>query len=225
MSLYNIPEEDTVAFKKLLALPDSAIESIRSAMIKLPVGSLPKDIPNELSKKIKIPIKDLAKIINVLFAVHAIKNKESQETKAVVEDIVNSIQELHPSFKLTKNEWNLLRNKLASILDIDSSAGLTLKTLNLGGEFMNVYVSSRILTDIRASFSADMSKIEAALVVHTLKIEYHVNDEHQEFFITLPTSSIKSLKEQLVKAEKKEELLNREVGKKLNFLPNTNVND
>src|SRR5690606_35114508 len=141
-----------------------------------------------------------------LFAIHAIKNKENQETKTVVEDIINSIQELHPGFKLAKAEWSSLKNKLTSILDIDSSAGLTLKTLTLGGEFMNVYVNSRILTDVRASFSADISKIEAALVVHTLKIEYHVNNEHQEFFVTLPTSSIKSLKEQLGKAEKKEEL-------------------
>jgi len=94
--------------------------------------------------------------------------------------------------------------------------------LNL--DHTNVYINSKVITDIRSVFDVNVESTPiAGLIIHTLHIHYQNDEEapHKDIYIAMDGSDIKSLKEALIRAEKKEISL-QTVFKKSEM---TNLND
>ncbi|MCX6381767.1 MAG: hypothetical protein NT023_20210, partial [Armatimonadetes bacterium] len=71
-----------------------------------------------------------------------------------------------------------------------------------------VYSNARVLTDIRPVFSSDVAIMPTAvLIVHMLKIGYHENGEHKEFYVALDTEDVRKLQETLERATTKDKSL------------------
>jgi len=70
-----------------------------------------------------------------------------------------------------------------------------------------VFCNARILSDIRPVFYYLPRIGFGGCYVHTLRIGFHQDDKHQDFYFALDGSDLKALKEIILRAEKKTKAL------------------
>ena len=110
--------------------------------------------------------------------------------------------------KLKPKNYTKFSNFLIQLLK-NNEIGLVAKALKLSLEYEKVYCESKIYTDIRPVFSnpeLTEKDIPRFITSHSIKISYHKDEQHQDIFIAgLNTKDLKELKEQIIRAEEKEE--------------------
>jgi len=89
------------------------------------------------------------------------------------------------------------------LLSYESSLGTTSKALDVMTEHERILCGARVITDVRSVFADPAEKPTAAVIVHMLKISYHQNREHKDFYVALDSSDVRKLKEILQRAELK----------------------
>lgn len=214
MSLYSIPEEDFHGFTLLGELSKEKTKQLANALENSTIGKSVDELAEELADKLEIEKKDLLPILSILYSIYIIKTDASIPEDELLKDIISSLK--HASFPV-KNFENKLSNNLSQLLSLDGSIGLTIKTISLGKEYEKILVNAKILTDIRPAF-ANLNKFDAAIIVHSLKIEYQTGERHEDIVLTLSLNGLKMLKDQIVRAEKKEELIKKSMDKNIKII-------
>lgn len=163
---------------------------------------------NTASRVQTIPY-DIAKaIINTLFTLYLGQNAADVSFATYVEDIANALSTARPDAA----EWNDVtlshfKQRLTSLLNLDSLK-LIAKAHDVMLEQRHAFHEARILTDIRPVFSENVeASPQAAVIVHTLKIEYMKDGDYKEFFVALDAKDIPKLIDVLKRAERKGESL------------------
>ena len=217
MVKFNIPEYFKFGFSVLIKTQQNNINQLIKELKKVPKSLLPSQLADYLFElDLGIWSKTETKqFTDLLFSLYRLKEKERIDIKELANDIYNSIldvdeDELKPPKKFESNLIQLL-----SINNIDS----TIKTVELALEYDKIYSTSRILTDARFSFDTGIgNQIETGVIVHNLKIEYHLNEKDESVFIAMDNSDLKELKEQIIRAEKKEESIKLNLKDKMFFV-------
>jgi len=87
--------------------------------------------------------------------------------------------------------------------------GISAKALQLLFESRRHIVGSRVLTDIRPIFGDNATEAPiAAIVTHTLRLQFHEADRNSELFFSLDRQDVATLVEALRRAIEKEDSLN-----------------
>jgi hypothetical protein len=110
---------------------------------------------------------------------------------------------------MTDDQRNLLAARLARLLGIKASLRITSKALDVLTDADRIFYSAKILTDIRPVFDDEGKEIEAAVIIHNLRIHFGQDDDHRDFFVALDTNDIKELRAVLDRANKKAESLQK----------------
>ena len=102
---------------------------------------------------------------------------------------------------------------LTTLLDIPSFTEFV-KATDLLTEHQNIFLETRIISDIRPIFAADVTALPlGALIIHTLKICYSSFGQINEFFITMDEADIEKLIKVLERAKDKTETLRNTLDK------------
>lgn len=126
----------------------------------------------------------------------------------IIEDICNYLDKDGViDFKITDRE--VLAKRLNQLLNIDKIY-FAAKATMLRQEYNSVFIQARIITDIRPIFKLNVEETPTAgIVVHKLHIHYKGDEErgHKDIFFALDSDDITTLKDLLLRAEKKERSL------------------
>jgi hypothetical protein len=110
-------------------------------------------------------------------------------------------------------DWAKLSDDISTVLACHESLGVTAKVLDVRREYANVFCSARILTDVRPVFGPDPTQTPlAAAIVHTVRIAHHTGDSHEDFYVALDSADLRSLRDQIERALKKEASLKGVLG-------------
>lgn len=217
MSTYQIPGDHLNGFTLLSKLPKDKIGKLIKALKESTIGLFPNKLTKEIAPKTGIDKHDVSKIISVLFSLYGLKVKDNKSSLELVEDISESLGNIQ-SFKISAPALKNFKHNLNELLSLDNSIGMTVKTLSLGTEYEKIFVNSRITTDIRPAFENLNGDVGTAVIVHNLKLEYHTGHRHEDIFISFSSNDLIELKEQITRAEKKEEIIRKSLGKALQFI-------
>jgi hypothetical protein len=136
-----------------------------------------------------------------------------KKTRLPAEDFAKSIANAliaDKAFALSQSDADRFSSRLPQFLTLENSIGITAKAFDVLSEHQRTYCNARIVSDIRTVFPDDIdSEPQNAVINHMLRIGYHENDEHQEFFVALDSGDLKHLKKQIERAERKAEALKR----------------
>ena len=80
------------------------------------------------------------------------------------------------------------------------------KADSLISNYGNVFIQSKIISDIRPVFDIQIEdELKAGIISHNLNIHYQSNEEpyHKDISLVLNLNDIKTLKEMLIRAERK----------------------
>ncbi|TAE60434.1 MAG: hypothetical protein EAZ87_05905 [Nostocales cyanobacterium] len=150
----------------------------------------------EISPKIEeIDINALEDILRAIRSIYSLRIQENLSNDEIIAGLSNSLsREDIFSFE----ELALFEQRINKILEIDGSISISSKAIGLLQEYDSIFLSSRIVTDIRPVFKTETKAgVAGALVVHTLRIAYQDASDTKEFYVALDSNDVKKLQEQL----------------------------
>lgn len=170
----------------------------------------------KISKRIElseIEVQDLLDLIfELVFILYEKINNDIDEFfqlfKEAIDDVDN--EEIKPE------NWNNYFNFYKRLFSIDSIA-LIAKSRMIISDHDHLFTSAKVYTDIRPVFKSDLSvEANAALLYHSLKINYHSHDsrENKSIYFALDKTDLRDLKDIIERALMKEKNLNRLFKKK-----------
>ena len=211
MPSITIPESAYTAIQDLLHLSQDDFE----ALIKALSDATPAIAPNRFWRHVSehLPQMDEAKtksIVTQLFTMDYVRDDlgvSTQEFAKIMSDAAASVKS--DKFPFSETDKATLETRLTKIFELRRSLSLTTKALGVLTSHDRVFYSARILTDVRPVFSESGDVIEAAVIVHNLRIHYGQDDDHKDFYVALDTSDIQSLRDVLDRADKKAQSLQK----------------
>ncbi|MEC4991247.1 MAG: hypothetical protein SAJ37_21135 [Oscillatoria sp. PMC 1068.18] len=207
MPLQGIPPRYQAGIRQLIILDNEIISQILNAL----TDSIPCLNISQIAESVALKsgygeIVNIEEILKTIIALYSLRNTYEISIQELVHDVIEAISITKELDELSLDEQNKLQERLSSFLQIDHIFGVMSKAIGVMTEQSNLFLHSRILTDIRPVFNVDSeSEIVGVVVIHNLKIEYRHEDKKKEFFVALDRNDIRELQNQLERAINKTE--------------------
>jgi hypothetical protein len=200
--IFAIPEKYQEGFKELATIDEGTfakiIEGFSYSSLVASVSTLVERISNSQGVN-KQTVEQI--FVSVASVMSFLESKES--INEVIEDITKLSIEKNLFPENAKDDF---KSRFLNLLD-NKHIYYAAKGYSLMREHSNVFLSSRIITDIRPVFNLELeSEPKAGLIIHKLHLHYQSDREgdHKDIFLSLDSTDLKILKDALTRAEKKE---------------------
>jgi hypothetical protein len=207
MAKINIPRSEYGVLRDIAELPDASFSEFLRGLVEIEPEISQLEFSGLLSKKVpSINTADLKKFLRTIFALYRLMDTKERTAHNLSEDIREAIEREKPqAFPMAKIE--VLVQRIQELLGVGGLVATAAKAVSLILEQERIFCGARIFSDVRPVFAESPDSISAALVLHSLNISFHQDDEHKEIFVTLTTSELQTLKKAVERAEKKYESL------------------
>lgn len=204
-----IPEEYEAGYAKLIALTDSVVEQFIKALADAPMVLRPADLAVRVAELLadSIEADDVYEIVQTLVSLYPVE-EDFETHEQLAEEICEAIADSESdTLNLPEGDRERFKQRLVKFLDIDSIR-VASKANILLHEYDRVVCNARVLTDIRPIFGASPdAPPKAALIVHTLKINYHDAEGLKEFYVAMDSDEMDQLMYVLDRADAKSKSL------------------
>jgi hypothetical protein len=199
-----IPDSYIEGFKKLASLSEKDFESIERSLSKSEFTNSVTNLADIIASQTSLKKDDIEEIFSSVGSLVSLLENQ-KELIEIVSDIAiigvkNGILKVNEKSKIKKRLLALLSNKQLYYAS---------KSEELISENSNVYITGKILTDIRPLFDINVEKEPTVgLILHNLHMHYESEGGvHKDIYISLNFSDIQNLVDILIRAMKKEENL------------------
>jgi hypothetical protein len=208
----DIPPEDREILRRWFSPKDESAEKVIAALEKAKPALTPTALAHHVARETGVEA-DAA--VDLLFTLcnlaQTVEGFEAAERPNTSEMLFRSI------FDDGKDapERSQFNERVKRILDC-KSIQITSKALGVLTSNPNTFCAARTLSELRPVFGETDLDPEAALIVHQLKLEYHVGpgrNERREIFIAMDRADVEKLMAVLKRAIEKDDKLRGVVGK------------
>lgn len=203
-----IPEQQRAAIRAFGELSPEQVHGLKQALAGAKAANSAPALARQIAPKVEIDRDTLVEIVAMLVSLSA----TSQRYEIPLDQLVTAVtdraveQQLGP----TQETAEAFKKKLHQLLLLDQPLDVTSRVLNVMWETKNVFISARVVSDVRSIFSAgDPPEPIAAAVVHNLRIESHTDDRHVNSYFAMDTADLRDLRDMIDRALRKEEALRR----------------
>lgn len=204
MAIRRIPEPYRRGFAKIKKLSSADAKALVAALEKMPTSGGQKEKIARVSEQLpSLKREDVEDIVRTLFTLYMFRSDADTPLAEFVSELVGAMQATGmESLALSEEEKVEFQDNITRLLSVNTLA-IASKVEQLRLEFHKTFVDARIVTDIRPIFSKPEERPMGAAITHTLKIEYHEEGEHKEFYIALDAEDIQKMKRILQRADSK----------------------
>lgn len=210
-----IPKQHYPHLANLVTASDSDIAGLSNALAATPPTA---DLQSAISKKVDGPIgtSKPAEILDVLVSLRLLWDSLAPiQIDAFAADICESMEATgDKDLKKPEDGWGRFKANLSRLLSHDG-LWMAAKAAELfHGGHEQTYCRSRIFTDARPMFRADLSAGPVAFaIVHTLQITVHKGEGDKELSIALRAGELRKLRDVIDRALSKETALRATLSK------------
>ena len=209
MASLRVPDQHVEGIAKILSLTDESFEKLAEVLAGLPVKLYPRDLLVKAITGARGVQPDAVEVAaDTILRLCINQAGSNTSTEDFVTQVIQSIGKFSAQ-KLPLSEQNTgtLRSRLTRILNVRSLAA-SAKATSVVIEYERSFSKARILSDIRPIFGTKAdSPPDAAVIVHTLRIHYHQDGEHKDFFVAMDDRDVQDLLEALERAKAKSKAL------------------
>lgn len=216
MAKYRFPDSIIQGFSKIGQLSDDQVQTIVEYLNISEFGRDSDKVYEDLKSKPSLKKEKEENLVLVIKTVYSLlrfgdKSEESKQRR--VSDLVESAIEQAAGTKV-----KIVPEKLTQYLNVFYSISgrtkQTIKGFQLLQDNQKNLIDARIVTDIRIVFDDDVdtTKVDNAVIVHNLKLEFNENSDIKEVFLALDSNDVVLLKEVCSRAIKKESILRQKAG-------------
>ena len=202
-----VPDRYAPSLAEFLRLSPQQLAAFLKALHEEQPNLALAELAEAITTRLQIDRGSVDQIITLLTSLHMAREGLGLSVADLVAELRNAM-ETSDREDLRPSDWAAFEDAIAEALSGETALSISAKALDLMQEHANVYCFGRVLTDLRPIFKSDVSQAPDALVtIHTLKLVYHHEGEHREFFVALDTDDVKKLAAVLDRALRKEEAL------------------
>jgi len=149
---------------------------------------------------------DLDRIISAVISLCVVRWSRDVPLDSFVKDVAEAIESFDP---IGRSEES--RRRLHKILSVESLM-IASKAIIIFTDYQRTLHATKILSDLRYVFRSNPEEEPyGAVIVHLLKLTYHEDTEHKEFFVAMDDDDLARLKAVLQRAEAKARTLRRKL--------------
>jgi len=187
------------------------VEALGSAPPTVRSSQIAKDISAQLAGMAE---EDVRKLVDMVLTLCIVRAQAEVGLGTFLDDLHDALNETGiPGLKVSQDNVDEFNIRFTRLLELPRLKTVS-KATALRTEYANTFCDAKILTDIRSVF--DDSVIEgpsAAVISHSLKIEYHHGTRHKEIYVSLDAADLDTLGEVLERAREKAASLSRILAK------------
>jgi hypothetical protein len=208
MTTRTIPESAYAAIQTLIHFSERDFEAFLDALSKAEPSLDQNIFWSHVAKHVKgIDQNVIKSILDEIFQMDDARSGD-EGIEEFAESIVEAADESKSEkFPFAEGDGKILKDRLMRIFEGRKGLEVTMKATGVLVDQDHVYLHSKILTDIRPIFNKKADSVDAAVIVHNLRIHYAENSDHKDFYVALDTSDIQSFREVLDRAEAKAKCL------------------
>jgi hypothetical protein len=200
-----IPPQYNDGFKELGELSNEEFEVLKKCLSEAPYFSSLEKLSDFVlfNDDSGINCENIFESIGSLYEI-----VEAAEVKGEVsKDIATISEELNQLGKSSKEEYE---NRVKYLLE-NEQIYYAYKAQDLSYNYDNVFIKTKIVTDIRPIFNLSIEAPTKGMILHNLSIHYQPAEQanHKDINIVLNSKDIKTLQDVLSRAEKKEAALKK----------------
>jgi len=206
----NIPEEHVKGFISLYSISDQNFAKLLNALVKTEICQDIEDLVSAISIRLKLESGLVEDILLAVSSLYSVKDRYDLKPKAITQS-VHELLKVNKKIKYKPETGKKFEDRLEKLIDSEQLY-VSYKIYILYIDHKNLYISSKILTDIRPVFTKPNINPKASIVANTLHIHYRTGDQdipHKDFVIALDTKDLQDLKRAITRAEQKNETLKR----------------
>lgn len=208
MTEIEIPESGHAAFRAVLTMSDSAFEALLRGISEVPPAATKSIFAEAVASKSELPRETVEPIVNELFPLNEAPSSWELSIADFATMIAQATFEQTPKgSSLTEEQRDLLASRLAQLLQHSAPIRISSKAEDILTDTERVFYSAKVLTDVRPVFDEEGKRVQAAVLLHNLRIHFGQENDHRNFFVTLDTGDIKLLRDVLDRADQKAEAL------------------
>jgi hypothetical protein len=207
-----IPNRYIAALNDIRNLPESAIDELFRALETSSLTASSDELEVQIADSVpSIPKEELHRIIDVTYSLYHVREFSEVSKSGFLNELIDGIRE-QAKPKILDKDVSGLRERFKRLLSLKPLESIS-KALSLQRDNERLFCGSKIVSDIRPVFGEDVKSAPlAATILHTLKLSYHENGDHKEFFIVLDEVDLDALQSTIKRAKSKADTLNRLLG-------------
>lgn len=208
MASLRVPKKHHKGLEKFLRFSEEGFHLFISGIIDMVMTLNTKEVITKAVSDVKdIPLDDVPSIRDAILSLTFAKATSDIKSEEFVNELVQAIGEYHELASLLDEVGiETTKTRLKTLFSI-APLSIAAKASTIMYEYENVYYKSRTITDIRPVFNTDIDSVDAALIIHNLRIHYHKGEIHGDFYVALDTSDLQQLIDVLERAKVKAEKL------------------
>ena len=200
---FRFPPEDLDSLRTFLHLPKATMKSLIKELQASRPALYFDVLSSQLSEKVDLSTRDMQRIMHVIGNLYSTYTASGASVEKFIRELQIGLQATGvPDLSLSEEQWEEFRAYLSQILMCERSVGITSKALRVMTDHSHVFRDARILTDLRPVYRLNPEEPpDAAVIVHTLKIEFMEDGQTRKFFVALDSLDLIRL-EALIKRAK-----------------------
>ena len=200
MPTVKIPEIYRAALDKIATMPEHEVNDLRDVLASIGVTMKPPSLAAQVSTRLKNPPPELDEIIQSLIGLSLARVGGEVSLEDLARDVVGSFIRRRDAPK--GYDQSIFEKRLISLLSIESLA-LSARAQEIQHDYERVFVSARIVSDIRSVFGISTVEPVGALIVHNLKITFFEENSMREIFFAMDNADLSNLRKIIDRADTK----------------------
>jgi hypothetical protein len=202
MAISRIPDRFQLGLSKIKQLSNEMVDSLVGALSTAPRTSKFSELKSHVLLNIKgIEPDDIEEIVATLYSLYLARTDEEMPVGKFVSQLSRAMRASErKDLIVSPEERPSFDEKLIKLLSVEPILIIS-KSDTLKSEFEKTFCDARIISDIRPVFAKPEERPITALVIHTLKIEFHgPAGRHDWFYIALDDDDLAKLKKLIERA-------------------------
>jgi hypothetical protein len=202
-----IPKRHLEGLNLLIGLPDSDASSLLKALESAKITSGSEEMASRIAEKVRsIPVESLRKITALLYGLYHVREFSALNPNDFLRELMDAVKE-HSDRKISNDEFPAIRQWLRSFMRIKTLENLS-KAVVLQQRYERVFCEAKITSDMRPVFGDDIESTPVGAVIsHILKISYHEEGKHRQFYVALDQFDLGELEKAVKRAKAKNDTL------------------
>lgn len=204
MPITKIPNKYRAGFEKIKQLSASDAEALVAALKKAPISGGLKGITSAVQEQVtSLSGDDAEDIVRTLYSLYVFRIDSDAPLSEVVPELTSAMRATgEPSLAFSEEDRVRFEKNMSQLLSIDTIA-VTTKVSQIKIDYPNTFHDAKILSDVRPIFGKPDEQPVGGAITHTLKIEYHHEGDHKEFYVALDSEDLQRMKAVLQRADAK----------------------
>jgi hypothetical protein len=204
-----IPDRDKDRLAALIKLDPTTLDVLYDELKDRPPRLRVSELVSDIKEHVQVPQKTLGDVLSLLLTLYGIKADQEFSAERLVDELFRAMEESGDErLAPPSGGWETIHGRLTRLLSLERSLGVTSKALFIAYQLPCHLHSSRVLTDARPVYTPNPSEPPAAFIInHTLKLQVHDDGEDHDWFLSLNTEDLETLKKVIDRALEKEKSL------------------